>query len=377
MRLTIPLAILMFSLLAAAQTISFEEYDPPSSLVVPEHPVTAARYPFVDVHNHQWNIPGQDLKRLTAQMDSLNMAVMVNLSGRSFRRDTLPDGTVRFKPLGSDFLKRSVERVREEIPGRVITFTNVEFDSVGAPGWIDAAVAGIRRDAANGAAGLKIYKNLGMEVVDIAGERVPVDDPRLDPIWAVCGELGLPVLIHTADPHQFWLPHDAQNERWLELKERPGRKRIPGEDPAFETLLAEQHHVFEKHPGTDFINAHLGWLGNDLARLAALLDRFPNVYTEIGAVLAELGRQPRFARQFFIDYQDRILFGKDAWTPAEYHVYFRVLETADEYFPYYRRRHAFWRMYGMDLPDAVLKKVYYQNALRIIPGIDRSLFPEN
>jgi predicted TIM-barrel fold metal-dependent hydrolase len=133
--------------------------------------------------------------------------------------------------------------------------------------------------------------------------------------------------------------------------------------------------VFRRHPRTIFINAHLGWLGGDLGHLGALMDSLPNMYTEIGAVLAELGRQPRFARQFLTKYQDRVLFGKDTYQPDEYHTYFRVLETADEYFDYYRRRHAFWKMYGLDLPDEVLKKIYYKNALRIIPGLDASAFP--
>lgn len=140
--------------------------------------------------------------------------------------------------------------------------------------------------------------------------------------------------------------------------------------------MSEQWNVFRKHPETTFINAHLGWMGNDLARLGELLDTYPNVYTEIAAVIGELGRQPRFARKFFVAYQDRIMFGKDTWRPGEYYVYFRVLETADEYFEYYRKRHAFWRMYGMNLPDEVLRKVYYKNALEVIPGIDRTLFPD-
>lgn len=140
--------------------------------------------------------------------------------------------------------------------------------------------------------------------------------------------------------------------------------------------MGEHFNVFRRHPGTIFISAHLGWMGNDLARLGSLLDELPNMYTEIGAVLAEIGRQPRFAHDWFIRYQDRVLFGKDSWAPEEYPPYFRVLETADDYFPYYRRRHAFWRIYGLDLPDEVLKKVYYKNALKIVPGIDRTLFPE-
>jgi uncharacterized protein len=187
----------------------------------------------------------------------------------------------------------------------------------------------------------------------------------------------VPVLIHTADPKQFWEPWDKNNERWLELKEIPSRRRSAEATAPWETLIAEQHALFRRHPKTLFIDAHLGWLGGDLARLGELLDECPNVYTEIGAVLAELGRQPRFAHQWFIKYQDRVMFGKDCWNPQEYYTYFRVLETADDYFDYYRRRHAFWQMYGLDLPDDVLKKLYYKNALRVVPGLDRSAFPKD
>jgi predicted TIM-barrel fold metal-dependent hydrolase len=158
--------------------------------------------------------------------------------------------------------------------------------------------------------------------------------------------------------------------------EVPGRRRDPQKDPPWEQLIEEQHNLFRRHPRTMFINAHLGWLGGDLARLGKLMDECPNVHTEIGAVLAELGRQPRFARAWFLRYQDRVVFGKDSWNPSEYHTYFRVLETADEYFPYYRRRHAFWAMYGLELPGDVLKKLYYKNALRLISGLDASAFPK-
>ena len=140
--------------------------------------------------------------------------------------------------------------------------------------------------------------------------------------------------------------------------------------------MAEQWNIIRRHPKTRFISAHLSWLGGDLARLGRLLDSMPNMNVEIGAVLAELGRQPRFAREWLIKYQDRVLFGKDAWAPSEYPYYFRTLETADEYFDYYRKRHALWKLYGLDLPDEVLKKLYYKNALKLIPGIDRRLFPE-
>jgi predicted TIM-barrel fold metal-dependent hydrolase len=141
-------------------------------------------------------------------------------------------------------------------------------------------------------------------------------------------------------------------------------------------LINEQHRVFKKHSKTKFIDAHLGWYGNDLKKLGALLDQMPNVYTEIGAVIAELGRQPRTAKAFLTKYQDRVLFGKDSWVPSEYETYFRVLESEDEYFQYHKRYHAFWRMYGLGLPDEVLKKIYYKNALSLIPSIDKSQFPE-
>ena len=241
--------------------------------------------------------------------------------------------------------------------------------------WTEKAVAQLEADVRNGANGLKVFKNLGFSVIDTDDKRVAVDDPRLDPIWAKCGELGIPVLIHTADPHQFWQDRDANNERWLELKERPRRYRDPQYYPSFEEMLAEQHRMFRKHPNTKFINAHLGWLGSDLARLGKLMDEIPNMYTEIGAVLAELGRQPRMAKKFLTQYQDRVMFGKDSWRPEEYHVYFRVLETEDEYFDYYRKRHAFWKMYGLGLDDEVLRKIYYKNALKVIPNIDQALFP--
>ena len=295
--------------------------------------------------------------------------------GRGFKRVENEDGSVRFDLQEGEFLKRAVENVRANAAGRFVVFTNVRFEGIDEPDWVDRTLAQLEADVENGAKGLKIYKNLGLTAKDSKGDRIATDDPRIDPIWAKCGELGIPVLIHTGEPAPFWQPKDAENERLQELIERPERYRDPREYPSWEEVMAEQHTVFRRHPETVFINAHLGWLGNDLARLGKLLDELPNVYTEIGAVLAELGRQPRFAREWLIRYQDRVLFGKDSWRPDEYHVYFRVLETADDYFDYYRRRHAFWKMYGLDLPDEVLRKIYYQNALEVIPGIDRSLFP--
>ncbi len=354
----------------------FYEYDPPSTLVVPETPVTRARYPFVDVHAHFFQMAEQDLDAVVEQMDAMNMAVAVNLSGRSFRILENPDGSRRFVLGEPENLTRALANVRETAPERFLVFTNVDLDNLGERGWIERTLAQLEADVAAGAMGLKIYKSLGLDAKDFEGKRIAVNDPRLDPVWAKCGELGIPVLIHSGEPAPFWLPKDGSNERLFELIERPERYRPPGAFATWEEILAEQEAVFANHRDTTFINAHLGWMGNDLARLGEHLDRNPNVYTEIGAVLAELGRQPRTARRWFLRYQDRVLFGKDSWAPEEYHVYFRALETDDEYFDYYRRRHAFWKIYGLDLPDEVLRKLYYGNALEILPGLDRNLFPD-
>jgi predicted TIM-barrel fold metal-dependent hydrolase len=341
--------------------MDFEEYDPVSTLVVPEHPMTKASFPFIDVHNHQFRMPEMDLKELITEMDKLNMAVMINLSGRGRN--------------SSDHLQKSLDNVMKNYPNRFIVFTNIDLSTIDEAGWSEKTAKQIEDDYKMGARGLKIYKSQGMDNKDSNGDRIPIDDSRIDPVWARCGELGIPVLIHSADPAPFWDEMNASNERWLELKLRSGRKR-DSDDASWEQIMSEQHHIFEKHPGTKFINAHLGWYANNLGKLAELMEKYPNMYAEIGAVIAELGRQPKFANEFITKYQDRIMFGKDSWVPEEYHTYFRILETGDEYFPYYKKYHAFWRMYGLGLSEEVLKKLYYKNALSIIPGIDKTLFPD-
>jgi predicted TIM-barrel fold metal-dependent hydrolase len=339
--------------------MDFETYNPVSTLVVPELKLTRAKFPFIDVHNHQFNMPSMDLGTLVKEMDKLNMQVMVNLSGQS----------------GNSILQ-SVKNIKDNYPKRFIVFANVNFNGVGENDWGEKAAKQLEEDVKNGANGLKIYKSLGFSVKDINGKRVPVDDPRLDPVWKKASELKIPVLIHTADPKSFWDPMDEKNERWLELATHDRRKRSDTDPAPWHQLIDEQHRMFKKHPNTTFINAHFGWYPNDLGKLSQLMNEIPNMYIEFGAVIAELGRQPRAAKKFFEKYQDRILFGKDSWVPEEYATYFRVLETEDEYFPYHKKYHAFWAMYGMGLPDSILKKVYYKNALRIIPNIDKSQFPD-
>jgi len=285
-------------------------------------------------------------------MDALNMRVMVNLSGGY-----------------GDRLSATVRNMKGHYPDRFVVFASINFTGLDEPGYAEKAAAQMDQDFRNGAQGLKIFKNFGMDLKDSKGERVHVDDQRFDKVFEVCAKWNYPVLIHTAEPASFFQPIDKYNERWFELKQIPGRARPPERYPSWGTMMAEQENLFARHPKVRFINAHLGWRGGNLEDLGRQLDRLPNVYADVAAVLAELGRQPRFAREWFIKYQDRVMMGKDTWSPAEYYTYFRVFETADEYFDYYRKRHAFWKMYGMDLPDDVLKKLYYQNAQRLIPGI--------
>lgn len=350
--------ILQYTASAQAR-MDFEKYDPVSTLVVPEHRLSKAKFPFIDVHNHQNNLSSSRIPQLLSDMDKLNMRVMVNLSGGNGKS-----------------LESMTSAVKATAPNRFIVFANVNFSGVGEAGWTENAVRDLEEAVKNGANGLKIFKNLGFSVKDNKGKRVTIDDPRLDPIWKKCGQLKIPVLIHTADPKPFWDAADEHNERWLEIITHPGRKRGEDNPASWETLIEEQHRMFRNNPKTTFIAAHFGWYPNDLGKLGQLLDELPNVVVEFGAVIAELGRQPKAAAKFFTRYQDRILFGKDSWVPEEYATYFRVLETEDEYFPYHKKYHAFWRMYGIGLPDSILKKVYYKNALRIIPNIDKSQFPD-
>ncbi len=352
--------MLFLTSFVTAQEISFEAYNPTSTLKVKGEEIPKAKFPFVDVHSHQRNMDAATLSQLIAEMDRLNEGVMVNLSGGS-----------------GDELYKKLEAIKNNYPNRFVVFANVDFEGVGEEGWSEKAAAQLEKDIKAGAKGLKIFKSLGLRYEDIHKNRIAVNDPRLDAIWKKCGEMGVPVLIHSADPKPFWDKMDSKNERWLELKTHPRRKRSATNPAPWEQIINEQHQMFKKHPNTNFINAHMGWYANNLGKLGELLDEMPNMNVGIAAVIAELGRQPKNAKAFFEKYQDRILFGKDSWKPNEFPTYFRVLESDDEYFPYYKKYHAFWAMYGLDLSDEVLKKVYYKNALRLIPGLDKNLFIES
>ncbi|MFN7946846.1 MAG: amidohydrolase family protein [Blastocatellia bacterium] len=352
------LALNSVSIRAQSQTLSIEEYEPKSTLVTKEHKVERAKFPFIDIHSHHQNLSPEYVDKLVKEMDSINLRVLVNLSGGTGER-----------------LKQMIAAMKGRYPDRFVVFANLSFDDLNEPGYGERAAARLEQDVKNGAQGLKIFKNLGMDLKYKNGERVKVDDPVFDPVWARCAELKIPVLIHIAEPAVFFEPIDRYNERWLELRQFPQRARPPEKYPSFETLMTERNNVFAKHPKTNFIVAHLAWHGNDLERLGRLFDKYPNVYADNAAVLAELGRQPYSAHDFLIRYQDRVLFGKDIYEVNEYKWYFRAMETRDEYFPYYRKRHAFWNIYGFELPDEVLKKIYYKNALKLVPGLNAKQFP--
>ena len=348
--------------------MDIEEYSPIASLIVEENNRKRSKFPFVDVHSHQWDMSYSNLKKLVSEMDSLNMGYMINLSGSGLATFA---GNQTLMDLN---LEKSLTNVKESFPDRFGVFVNIDFDKIDDNDFAENSVQIIINAVSKGAIGLKVYKNLGLSLKDSKGNRVKVDDIRLSPIWKICGELNIPVLIHSGEPSPFFDPIDKYNERWLHARQKPNSFRPPSKYPTFDTVMNEQYNMFKNHPNTMFINAHMGWMANDLDKLGRHLDSLPNVYTEIGAVIGELGRQPRRARKFFIDYQDRVMFGKDTYKKSEFDVYFRVLESSDEYFDYYRKRHGLWKMYGLNLPDEVLKKLYYQNALKLFPSIDSKLF---
>jgi hypothetical protein len=335
---------------------SILDYRPHSTLVTPAHLVPTAKYPAIDYHGHPGELimSAEGLDQLGKALDGINVRVMVaadNLSGERLQRSI---GAIRASPKMKD---------------RVRVLAGIDFRNVG-PGWSDRAIKQLHADLDAGAVGVgEILKSFGLYIKKPDGTRLRIDDPELDPLWEECARLGIPVFIHTADPEEFFKPVDYTNERWLELSLFPGRRYPQDQYPSFEELMKERDNLFRRHPKTTFIAAHMGWYANDLGKLAKLLDVSPNVYTEMGAVLYDIGRQPRASHDFFVKYQDRIMFGKDSFQPEEYPYYWRVFETKDEYFDYYRHYHAFWKLYGIDLPDSVLKKVYYMNAMKITRGI--------
>ena len=348
--------------------IRLARFKPEPVLKVDRERVPRAAYSAIDVHFHLESLsPTIDAERLVQAMDAAGIAKIVDLGG-------LPED---FKQAAKNFTARYPDRivqfVKPDIAAVVADKRGFEAGVAEQVRWIDEA-------ARLGAQGVKVSKSLGTGQIDQDGHLVPVDDPRLDPLWARAGQLGMPVLIHTGEPAAFSLPADEHNERYDELRASPDAGRY-GKPPSREELFAQRERLLSRHPETNFIGAHFGMQEDDLAQVAALLDKYPNYYVDIAAVIQALGRQPITAREFFIKYQDRVLFGTDGgwglvtrepgWTPERlYRDYFEFLETSNEYFEYPfgdTAHQGRWRIYGIDLPNDVLEKVYFRNAEKLIP----------
>ena len=340
---------------------SITEYKPESTLVVPENEVPRARFPLVDIHGHPPTLDNlETIESVVAEMDRLNIGVMVQA-----------------RPSSGQRLRSQIEAVREAgYEDRFVFFASLDLENVDLGSGLKIARQ-LEEDIEAGAVGIgEISKAFGLYHTKMDGSRLAMDDPELDIVWETAARLNIPVFVHTADPPEFFETLDFTNERWIELAIFENRRFMDRDRfPSFDELMEERNRMLMKHPNTTWILAHMGWHAADLARLGKIFDAHPNVLGEIGAVLYDLGRQPRFAASFFTKYKDRILFGKDSFQPDEYPYFFRVLETADEYFDYYRDYHAFWKLYGMDLTDEVLRALYYENAQRIIPGLPTATLP--
>ncbi len=355
------------------------EFEPKSMLSVPVTRVERARFPVIDVHTHLTfraksvsGVAHGEAVRVIAQpaellpvMDRRNVQTMVNLTGG----------------VGSG-LEESVAALQQAHPGRFVVFTEPSWDRLLDPGYPKWQADEIARAKEAGAKGVKILKTLGLYLREqvTTGPLVKIDDRRFDPMWEACGALGLPVAIHISDPEAFFLPIDRYNERYEELHAHPNWSFHGKDFPSNAELIAARDRVLARHPKTTFIGLHVGHGAENLAAVSDALKRFPNFNVEIGARIGELGRQPRTSRQFFDTHQDRILFGTDAIpggteTPQQifgdelYAIYYRFLETEDEYFDYAPAPvppQGRWRIYGIGLPDGILRKVYNENATRLL-----------
>jgi len=341
--------------------LRLRDFAPRSCLVRQETRVLSPRFPVIDAHNHLGETFGggwcnRPVRQLLDVLDEAGLRVLVDLDGG----------------WGEAILQQRLDKYKSAAPERFAFFGGVDWSAWAGQGrrFPEWAAAQLRAQAAWGAQGLKIWKPFGLQVRDHHGARVAVDDPRLDSIWATAGELGLPVMIHVADPVAFFEPLDAHNERWEELLAHPDWHFPSPSFPPFLQIVGELANLVARHPETTFIGAHVGCYAENLDWVGALLDHCPNFYVDISARLGELGRQPYTARRFFLQYSDRILFGADV-PPGidEYRLYYRFLEMDDEYFNYNSGEvpgQGRWFIYGIFLPDEVLEKIYHQNACKVL-----------
>jgi predicted TIM-barrel fold metal-dependent hydrolase len=359
--------------------LDLADFEPRSMLHLPAHAVERARFPVIDIHTHlafslksEKGVPMSEERKFLAApqellevMDRKNIRTMVNLTGGT--------GTG---------LAKSIQRYDQAHPGRFLTFTEPSWSRSHQAEYPKFQAEEIARAKKAGAHGLKILKTLGLYLrKDLtSGPLIKVDDPRFDPMWEACGELKLPVAIHVSDPEAFFLETDRFNERFEELANHPNWSFHGRDFPSNRELLEARNRVFARHPKTQFIALHVGNNAENLASVSECLERFPNIHVEIGARIGELGRQPRTTRKFFDRFQDRILLGTDAVpngedTPQQifgdklYEIYYRFLETEDEYFDYAPAPvppQGRWQIYGLGLPDGILQKVYNGNAARLL-----------
>jgi predicted TIM-barrel fold metal-dependent hydrolase len=328
------------------------DWKPKSQLVVKETKVITPSYPVIDFHNHLGNL--DNTEKYLEEMDKARVWKVVSLDGRS----------------EDNFYLEHLEKSHKVSKDRFLVFFRPDLNGIDEKNYGIKEANKLEEAVKLGVRGMKIRKSLGLTAKDKSGKVIPVDDPRLDPIWSKCGELGIPVVIHVSDPVAFHTPIDKYNERYDELGAHPdwsfyGKKFPYSKDE----ILDQLYRVIAKHPNTIFVSTHMGNLAEDLGRVAGWLEQYPNMYVDIDARISELGRQPYTARKFIIKYQDRVLFGTDTPPDAEaYQVYYRFLETDDEYFDPAKSHHqqGRWMIYGINLPDDVLEKVYNKNALKIL-----------
>jgi uncharacterized protein len=336
------------------KTLLLRDFHPKSELHAEQHLIQRAKFPVFDVHQHVNDAARiedhMDPAELVARMDKLNIKTIIILTG-----------------MWGDKLQHVIDEMVKPYPGRFLVFTQIDWSKIDDPNFSQEMVAQIDDGVRRGARGLKVLKDFGLGVKDKSGQFIKVDDPRLDPVWEECGKLGIPVSIHVTDPIAFFSPIDGNNERYEELIEHPDWSFYGPKFPSKQSILDARDRVIARHPHTTFIALHVANWPENLDYVGQELDRYPNMYVEFGAREAELGRQPRRAREFFLKYQDRIMFGTDN-TPDEdmYQNHFRWLETADEYFDYWGYPgQGRWKIYGMALPDDVLEKVYHGTADKI------------
>lgn len=326
------------------------DWEPIPQLVVEETIVTKPKFPVIDIHNHLRNL--DNTEEYLKAMDEAGVWKVVSLDGRS-------DG---------DFYKEHLQVSNSVAEDRFIVFFRPDFSKIDEPKFGENEADKLVEAVEAGLKGIKISKSLGLRHRDGSGELIPVDDSRIDPIWKRAGELGIPVLMHISDPKAFFTPIDRYNERYDELGSHPDWGFSGPEYPEKEELLRQRNRVIERHPNTTFIATHMANLPEELGRVSMWLEQYPNMHVDIDARISELGRQPYTARKFMIKHQDRVLFGTDTAPNVEaYRVYYRFLETDDEYInsdPSHHRQGR-WRIYGLYLPDDVLEKIYNKNALKI------------